>query len=303
MMSPEQRIHWKEQGFLVLPGFFSPDEISKIEGTAKHAWSVCPSSILVDNLATGRRSFMSELSDQEKKAHFKVMDLYLEYAETREAALDRRLVPILSELLGSPPVLGATLNFEKSSQQDYHSDSIYLTPETPGHLVATWVALEDVHPDAGALSYFPGSHKIRTYTFRDGGKRATKEEIPAWYQYIMSEIGKMGLKPETFYAKKGDVFIWHADLVHSGSPIRNYELTRKSLVSHYFSLTDSKALGRNLVPLNGGHWHKRAVIGAQKQLSDKLPAARTLKKLANRFIPDPVNSRIKGTLRRFFHLD
>ena len=96
-------------------------------------------------------------------------DLYLDYPAIRNFSLSERIVPILSDLLSNNPiVLGATLNFEKSSEQAYHVDSVYLTPETPGHLVATWIALEDVHPNAGALEYIPGSHKIRPYIFSGG---------------------------------------------------------------------------------------------------------------------------------------
>ena len=36
-------------------------------------------------------------------------------------------------------------------------------------------------------------------------------------------------------AKKGDVFIWHANLIHGGSPIKDHSLTRKSMVIHYYA--------------------------------------------------------------------
>jgi phytanoyl-CoA hydroxylase len=301
-ISEAQKAFWQENGYLVLPKLFSDTEIESIESTAKDIWKSCPSTTLVDSLVTGRRSFMNELSEEEKKQHFKVMDLYLEYPSIRERALDSRLTEIISALLGSAPVLGATLNFEKSSQQDYHVDSIYLTPETEGHLVATWIALEDVHPDSGALQYIPGSHKIATYTFSDGGKRAIMPELPKWREYIMSEVEKRGLKPQTFPAKKGDVFIWHADLVHSGSPIKNYDLTRKSLVSHYFSLTDSKTLGRKLVPLGKGFWHQRPPVGTVKQLSERLPAAAFLKRFSNKYMPQAISKPVKGALKRLLGL-
>ena len=36
-----------------------------------------------------------------------------------------------------------------------------------------------------------------------------------------------------FRPKKGDVLLWHADLVHGGAPRERAELTRQSLVTHY----------------------------------------------------------------------
>jgi hypothetical protein len=50
----------------------------------------------------------------------------------------------------------------------------------------------------------------------------------------MSE--ERGLKTETFMAKKGDVLIWHADLMHGGVPIQDPRQTRKSLVAHFMPL-------------------------------------------------------------------
>ena len=44
---------------------------------------------------------------------------------------------------------------------------------------------------------------------------------------------KKELSLNTFAAKKGDVFLWHADLAHGGSKIIKQDATRKSLVTHF----------------------------------------------------------------------
>jgi hypothetical protein len=38
-----------------------------------------------------------------------------------------------------------------------------------------------------------------------------------------------------FYAKKGDLFIWHANLLHGGTPILDKNSTRKSMVMPNFA--------------------------------------------------------------------
>jgi hypothetical protein len=48
-------------------------------------------------------------------------------------------------------------------------------------------------------------------------------------------IAENGLKPEYFLAKRGDVLIWHANLLHGGSPRQNTLRTRKALVCHFFA--------------------------------------------------------------------
>jgi hypothetical protein len=53
---------------------------------------------------------------------------------------------------------------------------------------------------------------------------------------IHEMCAERGLKTERFMAKKGDVLIWHADLMHGGAKIEDPERTRKSLVAHFMPL-------------------------------------------------------------------
>ena len=48
------------------------------------------------------------------------------------------------------------------------------------------------------------------------------------------KVKEAGIEKVPFIAKKGDVLVWHANLLHGGSEVRNADLTRKSLVVHYF---------------------------------------------------------------------
>jgi ectoine hydroxylase-related dioxygenase (phytanoyl-CoA dioxygenase family) len=143
------------------------------------------------------------------------------------------------------------------TQQPLHIDTLYMTPVTDYNLVATWVALEDCHPDAGPLGYVPGSHKIPIYRFSTGSTHVVDEEFPQWQEYIRKNVSEYNLKEEIFLPKKGDVFIWHAQLLHGGSPTSNPRLTRKSLVSHYFTKNDCLRLQSKLVPLGKGYWMHR----------------------------------------------
>lgn len=61
-----------------------------------------------------------------------------------------------------------------------------------------------------------------------------------------------------FHARKGDVFVWNAQLLHGGSPIADRGRTRRSVVFHYFSESDCRAMGHRLVPLSGGFWIRRS---------------------------------------------
>ena len=43
-----------------------------------------------------------------------------------------------------------------------------------------------------------------------------------------------GYRQEHFLARRGDVLIWHANLLHGGAPVKNKALSRWSQVTHYY---------------------------------------------------------------------
>lgn len=247
---------FERDGFVAVEGYFAHDRIDRAAAAFRRALRDRPREVVVDCLLSGRRSFWADAAHSETR-HFKFNDLYLMSGEIRDLALDCGLTSILADLLGDPAVLCNSLNFEKGSSQPKHIDSLYMTPRTPHSLIAAWIALEDVHPDAGPLAYFPGSHKIPLYTFNDGSHHASRDEIVDWFDYIDVQLRLRGLKERKFLARKGDVFIWHSDLVHGGSPIRDPGRTRGSLVCHYFGASDCMARGMDIVAQNRGYWLRR----------------------------------------------
>src|SRR5437868_2994057 len=88
-----------------------------------------------------------------------------------------------------------------------HIDSLFMTPRRPQQPVASWIAFEDVQPEAGPLEYYPGSHKIPLYRFRDGSYHAAVDELPQWSEYIFNEVKARELKKETF-SRAGAMFLF-----------------------------------------------------------------------------------------------
>jgi len=265
VLTTEQKQFWDENGFIVLPGFFSEERLEWVLKIQREVWDMSPNNVVVDDLITGRRCRMSNLSQEEKQHPFKVNDLYLDYAEVRHLSLDGQLAGILKTLLGEPPVLCNTLSLDYGTQQALHVDALYMTPFTDGHLIATWIAFEDCHPDAGPLTYLPGSHKIPLYRFSDGSYHEIFEEKPQWQAYMKQKVEEYGLKEERFLPKKGDVFIWHANFLHGGSPIADPNRTRKSLVSHYFTKSDCVRLGSQLYSVGQAYWMDRPPLSIPEE--------------------------------------
>lgn len=152
------------------------------------------------------------------------------------------LMDWLQLLLGHPAKLLQTIASHKGSQQSAHSDSIHMTTYPLGYLAAAWIAFEDIRADSGPLELYPGSHRLPYVFSRDLqiSVEDMKHEGYATYRaryepFVQRLIMEHDLRPKCFEARKGDVLIWHANLLHGGSQRRDLGLTRKALVAHYFA--------------------------------------------------------------------
>ena len=250
------RTQWEESGYVVLPAFFSEQQVEHIDQLIERAWRERrrPDNPIVIDILDGplrdRRMYFRDVPDDAKRYPTKINDLYLVDQDLRETVLDPRLVAILRDLMGGDPAVCNSLNFERGSEQEYHFDTYYMPGPCPDGLIVTSICLEDVHPDAGPLTYYPGSHRIPPYRFSHGGIHAAPDEMDAATAYAEEQIAARSLVSEEFYGNKGDVFIWHEQLYHGGRPIADPARTRKSLVTHYWRA--------DALRLDPG-WQKRAM--------------------------------------------
>ncbi|NML34287.1 phytanoyl-CoA dioxygenase family protein [Paraburkholderia antibiotica] len=261
---------FEKNGFAILPGFYSAQQIDAVVDSIAKRKLERPMNVTIDLLDTGERSLLGLLTPKEiETRRMKINDLYLDMTDVRELALSERIAPVLQQLFDQSPALCNSLYFEKGSQQPAHVDSIYMTPTTPDHLIAIWVALEDAHVDAGQLEYYPGSHKIEPMIFSNGLRHFVPDEMPKWHAYIEEEVARRGFEKQVFSAKKGDVLIWHANLLHGGGPIADPARTRKSLVFHYFSAQDATKLEMTLRPVSCGFWIDRPIQQVPEEAFDR----------------------------------
>ena len=95
----------------------------------------------------------------------RIQHLFEHSAATRRLWAHPQIFKVLSAIFDDQAVPCQTLNFMHGSQQAVHQDVIHLTPFPQGFMCGVWVALEDIHPDAGPLIVYPGSHRLpRLYT-------------------------------------------------------------------------------------------------------------------------------------------
>jgi len=132
-----------------------------------------------------------------------------------------------------------SLSFESGSAQGFHRDTMYVIVDPPLALAASWIALEDVQPGSGELSYYEGSHALPGLLFHEDTYKSWHptrdgiEEHDRLSYELIDRCEEAGLPQRTLMAKEGEILIWSADLAHAGLPIEDTSLTRRSLVGHY----------------------------------------------------------------------
>ena len=90
------------------------------------------------------------------------------------------------------------------------------------------------------MHYYPGSHKLPYYLNADYDNEGSRwligdKDYEEYEAFIQAKVAEQQLPRQVFLARAGDVFIWHANLLHGGEPHLNKALTRQSMVFHYFS--------------------------------------------------------------------
>jgi len=158
-------------------------------------------------------------------------------------SLSKAVMTFLQHVFQSPPCVLQSLTFYRGSQQPAHIDYPYVRCQTRlAQLAASWIPLEDIHPDSGPLAYYPGSHHPDISGFFDWGNGSivmepdSKRTPMEFAEYLWSRVRETRTPSEVFLPKKGDALVWHGNLIHEGTAIKNLKLTRKSYVTHYTGL-------------------------------------------------------------------
>jgi hypothetical protein len=169
----------------------------------------------------------------------RLQDGWIDHGSIRALALEPVVLDLLRHLYGREPFAFQTLNFAVGSEQHFHSDAVHFHSYPNGFMCGVWIALQDVQPESGPLIYFPGSHRLPYLSARSLGldRDVVMEEQhpqrffePSWQQ----AVNEHAFEKQQFLPKRGDLLIWHANLLHGGEPVQDKSSRRWSQVNHYF---------------------------------------------------------------------
>lgn len=233
----ERLAHFAEHGFVVIDLAADPAVFAGVEADVDRAWREKPFDLAYASGGPARR-FPTAEEARDRKRGSRIHDLH----SHSEPALGLYLDPLVHEtarlILGDDAVAIQSLYFQFGSEQILHRDPVVVPTGAPLRLLAAWIALEDIHPDSGALVYVPGSHRLPYYEFAPGvyefdGRIMGAAEAAAATAFDDEQARRRGLEPRLFTPCRGQALLWHASLRHGGSPVADPARTRKSFVVHF----------------------------------------------------------------------
>lgn len=263
----ERLAQFLERGYMTF-SLGLPDRVyEEIQASVDRVWKEKPPDLAWANQGP-LRSFADADEARDRRHSYRIADLYSHSEAALDLYLDRTVFGHIERILAQPAVATQALYFEFGSQQPLHRDPVFVQAKPASHLLAVWIALEDIGPDCGPLVYVPGSHRLPYYQFEPGEHRYDQSrygeaESKAMAEFDRRQVEERGLPTEVFTCKRGDALIWHSSLLHGGSVVADPSLTRKSFVVHFSTLAHHKMRKQKImekVPGEGGESVERPRI-------------------------------------------
>lgn len=234
---------WRDRGIVIFEQVVDPALIDAYLADIAYLKEHHKAYTMTAELRGSQNPIAHYTREQLDMSGFKFNQMHQYSLAAVEMSLTREVMQFLAAIFEAPPVLQQSLTFYMGSQQPIHLDYPYVRIQTRlAHLAATWIPLEDIHPDSGPLAYYPGSHKTDVSGFFDWGGGSIlyepdSDKKPIEFSYYLADrMKETKSEPQVFLPKKGDVLIWHGNLSHEGTKIVDQARTRRSYVTHYTSL-------------------------------------------------------------------
>lgn len=243
LTSPEAALlrRWVMDGYVILRGAVPEKLLAPAAAYLKRAYSGGYPELRFDIDGIGRSvPWAAAALDSPAKA----LDLHWHSAAVRKAMFAPAIVEFLHLIFERRALASHSLGFWRGLEQNHQQDSAYIGYSMPLQFATSWVALEDVAEGTGEPYVYVDSHRIGEYRYHKRFKGVeearrlgfsetqTEAKVNQHVERIGRQVQGLGLRTERIPAKRGDVVIWAADLVHGNSaPLETQ--TCKSLVTHY----------------------------------------------------------------------
>lgn len=230
VVKAEAQEYYEANGYYVWPGLIPGGMVDNL--VARYQSEILPSKQAFFRQTTNR--YEVNRLNQYGYVEQSFLDIhdYRKFPEFSNFAKDiyssREMHGALAEVTGFDSFkLMQTMLFDANTETQPHQDCWYLDTVPNGHLLAVWIALEDIDERAGRFFVVPKSHRLDFHSDTPG---LSHED---WIARVRNYVNT---HPEEVYApalRKGDVLFWNSHTIHGALPTKDPSFSRRSLTAHY----------------------------------------------------------------------
>ncbi|QGQ98740.1 phytanoyl-CoA dioxygenase family protein [Paenibacillus psychroresistens] len=242
MVSVKEYSHYQREGYLIVRGLLSPEDIAELyafaeksrlqkENSNKSSEKRDASPLGEEFAQATRIHMLSRLDEVAERGmlHPRILDV-------TEAIIGPDVYAVQSMLFLNPPGKGG---------QGWHQDACYIKTH-PDTLVGAWIALEPADEENGCLWVVPGSNHEPIYppvevgggnvhALDSFGDLNTVQNVSHLDDEINTLSKVVANYPPAISVplNAGDVLFFHSHLLHRSFPNKSVDRFRRSYVCHY----------------------------------------------------------------------
>ena len=221
MVTPEQKRQFDENGYLIVPGLFSQEEVKAF---IEHFME-----LRQQGPKPGDSSGVDVTSNDPLKKFPRMIHMHRWDTLSLDWMLDSRIASTLIALMGAEPYAVQTMLYYKpplARGQALHQDQYYLRVQ-PGTCIAAWMALDACDEENGCLQVVPGS---QTWPLLCTIKADTTQSFTDITVPIQKDT-----PVKSMIMAAGDVLFFSGQVVHGSGPNRSPVRFRRALIGHYIA--------------------------------------------------------------------
>ncbi len=228
MLTAEQKAFYEREGYLIVRGLFSREEVAFY---IDHYMRLREAGTYPGDFAGIDIGSKDPLRRYPRMIHMHRWD-----EVSKRWMLDDRLRQVMTELLGKEPYAVQTMLYFKppgARGQALHQDQFYLRVQ-PGTCMAAWLALDRCDEENGCMQVVPGSHTWPLLCPKEA-------DITESFTDVTVPLPE-GTPIVPCIMEPGDVLFFNGQLVHGSYPNCSTDRFRRSLIGHYI-VGDAQKVG------------------------------------------------------------
>ncbi|MGO4696782.1 phytanoyl-CoA dioxygenase family protein [Paenibacillus sp. 2TAB26] len=218
-LTEEQVNQFRTEGYIVIKGLFSQEDIRMIEDTFEEMSHKAVPGYFEPDL-TGE-------TDDPLKRYPRVMHPHRFNETSKKYLLHKPVMDVLADLYGEEALAAQSMFYYKppgSRGQALHQDNFYLQVE-PGNCIAAWTAIDAANEENGSLLVVPktSEHEISCPEIADSTESFTSHFVKPPKDH----------KAMPVIMDKGDVLFFNGNLIHGSYRNKTKDQFRRAFICHY----------------------------------------------------------------------